>query len=224
MGATYPYRLRIPAAEPMFSTRPTMGDSLGGLAHGLNHMAGLRGRGFHMCTVGRLAWAAGYHADLGFPPTSENLSEKHRLILRTSPISKHVAVSIWLACNSEEGTGAQSVTASLLTMSGGPVDPGVVWSRENGHLHGEEHPQDRITHTPGVFPLFLTTTYKRLKTQQIQTAGTARDGLVAGGVPTAPRLLSLEGKAGDDLELLVEAESVYVLGFAAFEWPETTLD
>lgn len=212
MGVPAPTRLVVPSTTEIHTGRPVTAATLGTFAGALNYLAYTRGRHWTPTVSYSPAWDPSDGHDSGFWYNTDGHNQEHVVIVPTSPLARHLGLVILACARAQGGSTAPTVTASLETLTAGAVDPGVIWRRDDGTLPAQSHPYDDAG-----------TKRWRLPAAVLHTGDIAQDSLIAGGIPTSPRLLSLEDKAGDVLVLRVTTQSAAVLSVTAWEWPETEI-
>jgi hypothetical protein len=212
MGVPAPTRLVVPTRTEIHTGRPVTSATLGTFAGALNYLAYTRGRHWTPSISYSPAWDPGDGHDSGFRHNTDGHNQTHRIIVPTSLLARHLALVVLACARSQGGSTAPTVTAALQTASGGVVDPGVIWRRDDGTFPAESFRYDNAG-----------TTRWRCPAAVLHTGAVAQDSLIAGGIPTQPRLLSVEDKAGDVLMLVVTTASAAVLSVTAWEWPETEI-
>lgn len=192
MAAPISPRFNLPKPAETYIGNPVLGRTLTALGGALNHLNVVHARGFSATSVyQRAAFASGNAADVGYRIGEVDAAETLVFPYYVPPGVDRLHASIWAMSYATGGTGAEpTLTMSIGTASGSPVDVGCVWDRADGTLPGAE---------------FLSAGNWLLRPFHVESAARYTTGDESSGSPTQPRWLVVGAEAGSVVVVTVAA-------------------
>lgn len=206
-----PFELAIPGAAPVESAKPVRGPTLMGIVGALHCLAGYRGRGWHpyVPTVRR-----SLIADTGLAFGLADRSEEHEVWMQLSPFTTRLELVAVVSSHVSGGTTAPYVEVAAYD-TGGNIDIGIRWGRDEGTLPGRDARSAADLATFAIIP--------RAYPQVIQTGGVIGDHFAGGASASHPRMLYVADAAGARCKLGIVTFGAQLHSLTAIEHVEASL-
>ncbi len=189
------------------------GPTLMSIVNAMHCLAGYRGRGWHAYIP---TFRRSESVDTGLAFGLSDRSEVHEISMHLSPFTSRLELVAVVSSHVSGGTTAPYVEVSAYN-TGGTIDIGIRWGRDEGTLPGSDAPDAHR------FLLLVSERYPRAFPQILQTGCVVGDHFAAGASASHPRMIYVADAAGARCKLVIVTFGAQLHSLTAIEHVEASL-